>query len=198
MSTSIRQDYIHAVFQRQTDIAMKNIEAINAACGDYIDMVFLCGTDFGTQNATFCSPDAFRSLWKPYYQRMTRWIHAHTPWKIFKHSCGAVEKLIPDFIDSGFDILNPVQCSAAGMSPEHLKQTYGSHITFWGAGIDTQHILPFGTPEEVRRQVLERCRIFGRGGGFVFNTIHNIQARTPIKNVVALLDALEVARGGNG
>ncbi|MFA4944573.1 MAG: uroporphyrinogen decarboxylase family protein [Lentisphaeria bacterium] len=190
ISTASRQDYIHAIFHCQTEIALENLEAINAAYGDCLDVVMLCGTDFGTQNAPFCSPDTFRSLWKPHYQRMTRWIHAHTPWKVFKHSCGAVERLIPDFIACGFDILNPVQCSAAGMAPAHLKEAYGSQITFWGAGVDTQHVLPFGTPRQVREQVLERCRLFGTGGGFVFNAIHNIQARTPIANVVALLDAV--------
>ncbi len=195
MSTSIRQDYIHAIFQYQTEVAVKNMEAINAAYGDCIDVVILCGTDFGTQNSTFCSPATFNSLWKPYYQRMTRWIHANTCWKVLKHSCGAVEGLIPDFIDCGFDILNPVQCSAAGMGPRHLKETHGRRITFWGGGIDTQHTLPFGTPQQVRDQVLDRCRIFGEGGGFVFNTIHNIQARTPLPNLVSMLDALSVYDG---
>ena len=98
--------------------------------------------------------------------------------------------MIQTFIDSGFDILNPVQCSAAGMEPEHLKRTYGDRIVFWGGGIDTQRLLPFGTPDEVRTQVLQRCEVFARSGGYVFNTIHNIQARTPIANLLAMLDAL--------
>jgi len=97
--------------------------------------------------------------------------------------------LIPDFIEAGFDILNPVQCSAAGMDPATLKERFGDRITFWGGGVDTQRTLPFGSPDEVRAEVRERVRIFGRGGGFVFNPIHNVQARTPVENVLAMFEA---------
>ena len=93
-------------------------------------------------------------------------------------------------VEAGFDILNPVQCSAAGMDPQTLKERFGRQITFWGGGVDTQKTLPFGTPDEVRRQVRERIEIFGRGGGFVFNTVHNVQAGTPLENILALVDAL--------
>ena len=96
------------------------------------------------------------------------------------------------FTDCGFDIINPVQCTATDMEADHLKREFGDDLVFWGGGVDTQHVLPFGTAEEVRVQVLERCEIFGEGGGFVFNTIHNIQAATPVENVVALLDAVKV------
>jgi uroporphyrinogen-III decarboxylase len=106
-----------------------------------------------------------------------------------------VARFYDSFIDAGFDIVNPVQCSAAGMDPEQLKERYGSRLVFWGGGVDTQKVLPFGTPEEVRRQVLERCEIFGRDGGFVFNTIHNIQAETPVENVVAMVNALKEFNG---
>ena len=109
---------------------------------------------------------------------MNDWVHQHTPWKTFIHSCGSVIALLPDIIEAGFDILNPVQCSAAGMDPRTLKERFGGQITFWGGGVDTQKTLPFGTPDEVRRQVRERIEIFGRGGGFVFNTVHNVQAGT--------------------
>ena len=98
--------------------------------------------------------------------------------------------LIEDFIEAGFDILNPVQCSAANMDPFDLKQKFGDRITFWGGGIDTQHTLPFGTPDEIREQVGERIRIFGRGGGFVFNTVHNVQAMIPPENLLALYNAV--------
>ena len=99
------------------------------------------------------------------------------------------------FIDSGFDIINPVQWTARGMEPKLLKKKYGSRITFWGAGVDTQKTLPFGTPAQVREEVLSICEIFTPGGGFVFNTIHNIQANTPIENIVAMLDALQEFNG---
>ena len=122
----------------------------------------------------------FRELWLPYYKRICDWIHAHTAWKCFKHSCGSVERFYESFIEAGFDIVNPVQCSATGMDPEVLKAKYGDRLTFWGGGVDTQKTLPFGTPAEVREQVLRRCEIFAPGGGFVFNSIHNVQAGTPV------------------
>jgi hypothetical protein len=190
MSTIMRQDYLHGIFERQTDIAVRNMEKIFGEVGNNIDVVFLCGTDFGTQDTQFCDQATFLSLYSPYYRKMNDWIHKNTEWKTFKHSCGAVEPLLKHFIDAGFDIINPVQISAAGMDPLYLKKTYGGHLTFWGGGVDTQKVLAFGTPEEVRKQVTENCRIFGQDGGFVFNTVHNIQANTPVENVIAMLDAV--------
>jgi uroporphyrinogen-III decarboxylase len=96
-----------------------------------------------------------------------------------------------NFIDAGVDIINPVQCSATGMDPKALKERYGDKLVFWGGGVDTQKTLPFGTPEEVRKEVLERCEIFSPNGGFVFNAIHNVQAQTPLENMVAMLDAVK-------
>lgn len=191
ISTLTRQDYIHRIFEKQTEIALQNLEVINCKVGEHVDIVFLCGTDFGTQTSTFCSEGTFHSLYMPYYKDMNDWIHANTRWKTFKHSCGAVEPLIPAFIESGFDILNPVQVSASGMDLAHLKNEYGKDIVFWGGGVDTQHTLMFGTPDEVRNQVLRQCEIFSRDGGFVFNTVHNIQGNVPIGNVTAMLEALK-------
>ena len=131
----------------------------------------------------------------PYYRRMNDWIHSHTGWKTFKHSCGAVDPLIPSFIESGFDILNPVQVSASGMDPEHLKKEYGKDIVFWGGGVDTQPTLMFGAPPDVRKQVLKLCEIFSRDGGFVFSAVHNIQGNVPIENVTAMLEALKDFNG---
>ena len=190
MSTVSRRDYLHAVFSAQCEYALANLERVHAGIGDALDVLFVCGTDFGTQSSAFCSVETFRELYMPYYARVNDWIHRHTSWRTFKHSCGAVERFIPSFIECGFDILNPVQCSARGMDPEHLKQTYGDRIAFWGGGVDTQKTLPFGTPDEVRDQVRERCKVFAPGGGFVFNTIHNIQAGTPVANIAAMLEAV--------
>ena len=195
VSTSSRQDYIHQVFERQCEIALQNLERIYAAIGNSVQAVFVCGTDFGTQTSSFCSVKTFRSLYLPYYKQVNDWIHAHTEWKTFKHSCGSVFKFLPLFIEAGFDILNPVQCSATGMEPEQLKANYGDNLTFWGGGIDTQKVLPFGTPAEVREQVLRRCEIFSVGGGFVFDSIHNVQAATPVENIVAMLDAVHEFNG---
>lgn len=195
ISTLTRQDYIHEIFEKQTQIALKNLEAMNAKVGQRMTVIFLCGTDFGTQTSTFCSVDVFRSLYMPYYRRVNDWIHTHTGWKTLKHSCGAVEPLISSFIESGFDILNPVQVSASGMDPEHLKNEYGKDIVFWGGGVDTQHTLMFGTPHDVRKQVLKLCEIFSRDGGFVFNAVHNVLGNVPVENVVAMLEALKEFNG---
>jgi hypothetical protein len=195
MSTSARREYVHAVFTRQCLVALGNLARIHTAVGNLVDAVFICGTDFGTQTGTFCSIKTFRDLWLPYYRQVNDWIHKHTSWKTFKHSCGSVDRFIPAFIEAGFDILNPVQCSAAHMEAAHLKADYGDRIVFWGGGVDTQKVLPFGAPEEVRKQVTDRCRIFSAGGGFVFNTIHNVQAQTPTENIVAMIDAVHECNG---
>ena len=195
MATSNRQEYIHRVFDRQCEIAIDNLARIHGAVGDAVDAVFICGTDLGTQTSSFCSAKTFRELYFPYYRRLLDWIHGHSRWHCFKHSCGSVARFIPSFIEAGFDILNPVQCSAAGMDAAELKARFGDRLTFWGGGVDTQQTLPFGSPEEVRRQVLDRCEIFAAGGGFVFNTIHNVQAGTPVANLIAMFDAIAEFNG---
>ena len=155
----------------------------------------ICGTDCGTQHSRFCSVATFEALCAPSCRQINAWIHRHTPWKTFKHSCGAIRPLIDHFIAVGFDILNPGQGSATGMDPARLKADFADRLIFWGGGGDTQHTLPFGTPAEVRTQVTERLRTFSPGGGFVFNTIHNIQARTPVANIVAMVDAVRDFNG---
>jgi hypothetical protein len=190
VSTLTRRPYIRRIFERQTETALQNLDRIRARVGDRVQAAFLCGTDFGTQQSTFCSVSTFRELYLPYYKRLNDWVHRHTSWKTFKHSCGAVATLIPSFIESGFDILNPVQVSAAGMDARGLKDRFGRDIVFWGGGVDTQRTLAFGTREEVRAEVLERCEVFGRDGGFVFNAVHNIQANVPIENIVAMFEAV--------
>ncbi|MGP8244604.1 MAG: uroporphyrinogen decarboxylase family protein [Bryobacteraceae bacterium] len=195
ISTRTRRGYIHQVFERQCEIAIGNLARIHARVGDAVDCMYVCGTDFGTQTSAFCSVGTFRELWFPYYKRVNDWVHANTGWKCFKHSCGSVERFFESFIEAGFDIINPVQCSAAGMEPAGLKRKYGSRLVFWGGGVDTQKTLPFGTPREVREEVLRRCEIFAPGGGFVFNSIHNLQAGTPVENIVAMLDAVHEFNG---
>ena len=190
ISTATRRDYVYKVFERQCEIGLQNLEKIFSVVGNKVTAVFVTGTDFGAQNGPFISPRAYRDLFKPFHKQVNDWIHRHTAWKSFIHSCGSVRALIPDFLDAGFDILNPVQCSAAGMAPAELKSEFGGRVTFWGGGVDTQRTLPFGTPEDVRREVRERLKIFGSGGGFVFNTTHNVQARVPIENVLAMYETV--------
>lgn len=190
ISTVSRREYVKEVFAGQTEIALKNLERIYQAVGDKVHAVFLDGTDLASQNSLFCSPDAYRELYLPHSRRLNNWIHANTKWKSMKHCCGGCEPLIEGFIEAGFDILNPVQTSAQGMDPQGLVNTYGGKIVFWGGGADTQQTLPFGTPDQVRKETAERVRIFSQKGGFVFNTVHNIQCNTPTENVLAMFEAL--------
>ncbi len=195
MSIIMRPDYIKAIFDRQSEIAVENMRRLHTVIDDNIDAVFICGTDFGTQDSTFCAPEQFDDIWMPYYKRINNWIHENTGWKTFKHSCGAVSSFMPKFIEAGFDIINPVQINAAGMDPLHLKKSYGKDLVFWGGGIDTQHALPNYSPEKIREEVLRLCGIFAKDGGYVFNTVHNIQANVPVENLVALVNAVKEFNG---
>jgi hypothetical protein len=194
ISTVTRKEYVYHVFERQCQVGLSNLERIHALVGNRVSVLFVTGTDFGQQTSTFIAPRTYRELYQPFHREINAWVHRNTDWKTMIHSCGSVIALIPDFIDSGFDILNPVQTSAAGMDASTLKERFGERITFWGGGIDTQRTLPFGTPQEVRADVRERIRIFAPGGGFVFNTIHNVQARVPRENLLALYEAVQAYR----
>jgi len=190
VSTAIRRDYVREVFEKQCEIALENLALYHQAVGERISAIFMCGTDFGAQNAPFMSPDAYRELYKPFHKKLNDWVHANTGWKTFKHSCGSIVPLIEEFIEAGFDVLNPVQCSAADMDPKTLKERFGERIVFWGGGANTQRTLPFGKPAEVREEVRERIATFGPGGGFVFNPVHNVQAGTPVENLRAMYAAV--------
>ena len=161
MSTVARRDYIYKVFERQCEIGIANLEKIYKVVGDRVSVVFVTGTDFGAQHGSFISPKSYRDLFKPFHVAVNSWIHKNTKWKTFIHSCGSVWNLYEDFIHAGFDIHNPVQCSAACMDPVRLKETYGDRIVFWGGGVDTQRTLPFGTPDEVSAEVHDRIQTFG-------------------------------------
>ena len=191
VSTKIRRDYVYRIFERQCAVGIENLRRIHEVVGERVTAVFVTGTDFGAQNGPFISPKAYRDLYKPFHLEVNNWLHQHTTWKSFIHSCGSVRALIPDFIEAGFDILNPVQCSAAGMVPGELKREYGNRVTFWGGGVDTQRTLPFGSASEVKSEVCERLKTFGVGGGFVFNTTHNVQARVPVENVIAMYQTVK-------
>ncbi len=190
VSLASRREFVKEIFERQCEIALANLDKLYAAVGNRIDVIMMSGTDFGLQSGPFISPNVYRELFKPFNKKLNDWIHENTSWKTFIHSCGSVLVFIPDFIDAGFDILNPVQVAAADMNAENLKKKFGDKVTFWGGGVDTQDTLPFGTPDAVRAEVSERIKIFGPGGGFVFNTIHNIQPKVPIENVLAMYETV--------
>ena len=181
MSTIARRDYVYAVFEKQCEIALENLARLAKTLGGNVQAAFVTGTDFGQQHGTFISPAAYRDLYQPFHKEVNAFIHKHTHWKTLSI---LRQRRCPDsdFIEAGFDILNPVQCSAAGMDPQKLKQEFGKDLVFWGGGVDTQKTLPFGTPGEVYKEVRERIAIFNNGGGYVFNAIHNIQANSPVKH----------------
>jgi uroporphyrinogen-III decarboxylase len=191
MATVTNRDYVLKVFECQCECALKSIERLAAAVGERVQVVFVSGTDFGTQTSQFCSVQTYRELYQPFHKAVNDQIHKLTKWKTFIHSCGAVRPFIPEFIEAGFDILNPVQCSARGMDPRTLKREFGKDIVFWGGGVDTQKTLPFGKPEEVYREVRERIDIFGEGGGYVFNSTHNVQSNVPTENILAMFRAIK-------
>jgi uroporphyrinogen-III decarboxylase len=193
-SMACRQDFLKELFDRQTHIALENLALYREAVGSNIDVLFLCGADFGSQNSPMCSVQTLTEVYLPYYKRMIDWIHANTSWKVFKHCCGSIRPLIPKLIEAGFDILNPIQNSARDMDPQTLKDEFGSSITFWGGGVDTQHTLPFGTRDEVFGQVSERINVYNQNGGFVFNTIHNTQSGVPVENFLAMIEAIRQFR----
>jgi len=195
VSTVVRQGYVRTVFERQCEIAERNIATLIDLFGDSIDAAMITGTDFGTQRGPFISPTAYRDLFQPFHKRVNALIHARSSWKTFIHSCGSVYQLIPDFIEAGFDILNPVQCSAAEMDPVRLKKEYGQDVVFWGGGVDTQQTISFGTPQQVYDEVRQRIDIFNQDGGFVFNSIHNIQGPTPTENMLAMFRAVRDSAG---
>ncbi len=188
ISTISRRDYVYKVFEKQCEIAMENLKKAYDVVGNKISVIYISGTDFGMQTGPFISPKQYRDLYQPFHKTVNDWIHKHTEWKTFIHTCGSIIPLLDDLIESGFDILNPVQCSAKDMDPQTLKNKYGDKVVFWGGGVDTQKTLPFGTPEEIKEEVKKRIKIFGKNGGFVFNSIHNVQARTPIENLLALYE----------
>jgi hypothetical protein len=194
MSAVIRRDYVYELFERQCEIGLANLARIYQVVGDRVGAVIVTGTDFGTQTAPFISPATYCDLYQPFHRAVNDWIHGHTAWKSFIHTDGALLPLLPHFVEAGFDILNPVQFTATGMGLAGLKERFGDALTFWGAGIDTQQVLPFGTPEEVRAQVHENMRILAPGGGFVVSTVHNVQPQTPTENLLALYEAVAEAR----
>lgn len=194
VSLVTRRSFLQEVFACMTEIGIRNLEMFHQAVGEHIQVIVISGTDFGSQTGSFISPELYRMLFKPFHKRVNDWVHEHTSWKTFIHTCGSIYELLPDFREAGFDILNPVQISAASMDPRTLKEGFGDHFTFWGGGINTQRTLPFGTPEEVKEEVRELIGVFGKGGGFVFAAVHNIQANIPVENLLALFEAVSEHR----
>ncbi|KPK84353.1 MAG: hypothetical protein AMJ81_05805 [Phycisphaerae bacterium SM23_33] len=180
----------HEMMGRYVDSVIKRLELYHQAVGGRCVAWGMASDDAGTQRSELLSPELYAEMVKPHYKRLCGWIHAHTPWKTFLHSCGCVHGYIEHWIEAGVDILNPVQVSAARMEPRRLMQEFGGRIVFWGGGCDTQRVLPLGRPEEVREHVRQNVGAFAAGdGGFVFTQVHNIQANVPAENIEAMLAA---------
>jgi len=156
--------------------------------GPHVHVVEL-SDDLGGQLGPLFSPDLYRNIYKPRHRRLTDLIHGKTEAKIFLHTCGSIFWALPDIIDSGMDIINPVQVSARDMDTDRLKREFGQDVVFWGGGADASQVLPFGTPEDVKEEVKRRIHDLAAEGGFVFAPIHNIQAEVPPENIVALFEA---------
>lgn len=175
---------------RAIDAAIERTKQFYQAVGDTIEIWGVASDDAGTQRGGLISPELFAEMIAPQYKRLCDWIHTHTKWKTFLHSCGSIYDYIPHWIDAGIDILNPVQISAHNMEPQRLAREFGGKIVVWGGGCETQSVLPLRTPQEIREHVRQNIQVFGSGqGGFVFSQVHNIQPNVPIENVLALMDA---------
>ena len=155
--------------------------------GEYVDLVQL-NEDLGTQRGPMMAPATFRRIYKPRMRRLVEHIHKKTKARIYLHSCGSIYRFIPDIIEIGIEVLNPVQVNAVEMDSARLKREFGKDLTFWGGGCDPV-VLQNGSPEDVAKEVKRRIHDLAPGGGFVFGSVHNIQAKVPVENIVALFDA---------
>lgn len=162
--------------------------------GDIVDIIRF-GDDLGMTSGPFMDVDTYRSLFKPRHKQLCDYVKTHSQMHTFIHSCGSISSLMPDLIEAGIEIFNPVQTNARQMEPEFLKKEFGQDCTFWGGGVETVGTLNNGTPEQVREQVLERLEIMSAGGGFVFNTVHNILPDVPPQNILAMFDAVKEFNG---
>ena len=180
----------HDMMGRFVDAVIKQLGQYHQAVGDRCFAWGVASDDAGTQRSEFISPDLYREMIKPHYGRLCDWVHSHTKWKTFLHSCGSVHDLIPEWIDAGIDIFNPVQISAAKMAPQDLAKEFGGRIVFWGGGCDTQNVLAKTDPDGVRQHVRDNLEAFGAlDGGYVFTQVHNVQQNVPPQNVEAMLQA---------
>jgi len=181
-------EFCEALLEKTLKFWMNYFDGFMAAVGDVVDVVMI-GDDLAGQHGPLFSPDFYRSIVKPRQKILAQHIKSLTNAKIWYHTCGGCAEYIPDLLDNGIDIINPVQVSADGMDPVELKKKFGDQMVFWGGAIDTQHVLPFASPDEIKQHVKKNIEALKPGGGYVFNNVHNIQLGVPPENMVALFDA---------
>lgn len=186
----VEPEYAIEMFEATAEVAIENLKLYLEAVGDYIDVLLMSTSDYGTQRAPMIGPEVFEKVYVPNYRLINNYLHEHSNVKSFFHSCGSVNKLIPGFIDAHVDILNPLQISADDMDIVEIKKNYGDKIMFWGGGADTQYVLPNGTKEEVREHVKHNLNVLKEGGGYVFATVHNIQAMIPPENIETMIEVV--------
>lgn len=174
----------------------KHLETLKLVCdavGDVVDILRF-GDDLGMDNGPFMSPEKYREIFKPRHKMLCDYVHKNSQMKTFLHSCGSIYQLIPDLIEAGYDVINPVQTNVKDMDPVTLKKEFGKDITFWGGGVNTRHVLNKKTPSEVKDDVRRNIEILLPGGGFVFNPIHNIMPDVPPENIEAMIEAVNEYR----
>ena len=187
-------DEVKMLLEGLMEVHMNTLEKVVNSVGDVIDIIRF-GDDLGMTNGPLVPPDLYREFYKHHHAKLNDYVHKHCQMKTFLHSCGSIYQLIPDLIDAGFDILNPVQTNCVDMEPERLKAEFGKDVTFWGGGADTTSVLNRATPEEVRTHCLERLEIFSKDGGFIFNPVHNIIPDVPPENIIAMANAVREFNG---
>jgi uroporphyrinogen decarboxylase len=188
------QEKLSAMLDILVDMHLSGLEKKCRSLGDLVDVIRF-GDDLGMTSGPFMDLDTFRKLLKPRYKILCDYVKKNSNMKIFMHSCGSIKQFIPDLIDAGFDIINPVQTNCYQMDPLDLKNEFGRDITFWGGGVDTASVINRGTPEEIRKDVLNRCEILSKDGGFVFAPIHNILSEVPPQNILAAYNAVKEFNG---
>ena len=190
---ALGENYVDELLDKYCEVYLKNLKMFLQACGKYIQLIQM-GDDLGTQNGPMLSPDLYRSKIKPYHKTLYNYIQQNSDVFVFLHSCGSIYQLIPDLIEAGVQVLNPVHTNARDMEPARLKKEFGDKLTFWGGGVETQTVLLKGTCEDIENQVKERIKIFSSNGGYIFCQIHNVQYGVHPKNVVAMFEAVKKYR----
>ena len=180
---------VKALLEKLMEVHLNTLEKVCNAVGDVVDILRF-GDDLGLDTGPFMSPEKYREIFKPGHKILNEYVHKHSKMKTFLHSCGSIYKVMPDLIDAGYDIINPVQTVSNDMQPERLKKEFGKDITFWGGGCNTRSILNHAAPKEVYDYTKRMIDIFFVDGGFVFNTEHNIMPDVPAENIVAMYRAV--------
>lgn len=187
------QDQVEELLDVLMEKHLATLEKVCSSVGDVVDILRF-GDDLGMDSGPFMSPKKYKEIFKPRHRQLCEYVHKHSNMKTFLHSCGSIHELMPDLIEAGYDIINPVQTNVYNMEAERLKKDFGKDITFWGGGVNTRAILNKGSIQQVKDDVRRNIDTLLPGGGFVFNPIHNIMPDVPPQNIVAMFEAIDEYR----